>query len=68
MGTSVFILGKLMLLGNIFPQVEEAVTVLLKYVNTKEQKKLNRLYEHDNILLILVLKKIPQKEKKPKKM
>lgn len=49
-------------------QVEEAVTVLLKYVNTKEQKKLNRLYEHDNILLILVLKKIPQKEKKPKKM
>ena len=62
------ILGKLMLLGNFFPQVEEAVTVLLKYVNTKKGKKLNPFNEPDNILLILALKKIPQKEKKPKKM
>ena len=57
-----------MLLGNFFPQAEEAVTVLLKYVNTKKGKKLNPFNERDNIVLILALKKIPQKEKKPKKM
>ena len=58
-----------MLLGRIFPQVEQAVTVLLKYVNTKEGKKLKTfINEHHNILLILALKKIRLKEKKPKKM
>ena len=52
----------------LFSRVEKAVTALLKDVNTKEGKKLNPFDEHDNILLILALKKIPQKEKKPKRM
>ena len=68
MGTSVFILGKLLwLLLIFFPQVEQAVAALLKYVSTKEEKP-NPFKEHDNILLILALKKIPEKGKKPKKM
>lgn len=52
------------------PQVEQAVASisLLKYVSTKEGKKLNPFKERGNILLILALKKIPQKEKKPRKM
>ena len=56
-----------MLLANIFPQVEQAVAALLKYVSTKEEKP-NPFKEHDSILLILALKKIPEKGKKPKQM
>ncbi|KAK2571842.1 Ribosomal L1 domain-containing protein 1 [Acropora cervicornis] len=38
-----------------------------QYVSTKEEKP-NPFKEHDNILLILALKKIPEKGKKPKKI
>ncbi|XP_029191869.2 ribosomal L1 domain-containing protein 1-like [Acropora millepora] len=48
-------------------QVEQAVAALLKYVSTKEEKP-NPFKEHDSILLILALKKIPEKGKKPKQI
>ncbi|XP_068673151.1 ribosomal L1 domain-containing protein 1-like [Montipora foliosa] len=49
-------------------QVKLAIPALLKYVDTKKGKQLNLLNEHDNIQLIIALKKIPSRDKKPRKI
>ena len=49
-------------------KVKLAIPALLKYVGTKKGKQLNLLNEHDNIQLIIALKKIPSRDKKPRKM
>ena len=45
-----------------------AIPALVKYVSKKKGKQLHLLSEHDTILLILALKKIPNPDKKPRKM
>ncbi|KAL9957243.1 hypothetical protein ACROYT_G038856 [Oculina patagonica] len=49
-------------------QVELAVPALVKFVGEKKGKQLRLLNEHENILLILALKKIPNPDKKPRKV
>ncbi|KAJ7340318.1 Ribosomal L1 domain-containing protein 1 [Desmophyllum pertusum] len=49
-------------------QVELAVPALVKFVGEKKGKQLRLLNEHETILLILALKKIPNPDKKPKKI
>ena len=40
----------------------------MKFVGEKKGKQLRLLNEHETILLILALKKIPNPDKKPRKM
>lgn len=48
--------------------VELAIPALFKYVSKKKGKQLHLLNDHDTILLILALKKIPNADKKPRKI
>lgn len=48
--------------------MELAVPALVKFVSEKKGKQLRLMNEHETILLILALKKIPNPDKKPKKM
>ena len=52
----------------VFLQVDLAVPALIKYVEQKKGKKLNLLNDTDAIWLVLSLKKIPEADKKPRKM
>ena len=49
-------------------KVELAIPALLKHTDQKKGKQLHLLSDHDTILLILSLKKIPNPDKKPRKM
>ena len=49
-------------------KVELAIPALMKHTNQKKGKQLHLLSDHDTILLILSLKKIPNPDKKPRKM
>ena len=49
-------------------QVELAVPALVKFASQKRGKQLRLLNEHETILLILALKKIPNPDKKPRRM
>ena len=49
-------------------KVEQAIPALMKHTDHKKGKQLHLLSDHDTILLILSLKKIPNPDKKPRKM
>ncbi|CAH3036876.1 unnamed protein product [Porites lobata] len=49
-------------------QVELAIPALMKHTDQKKGKQLHLLSDHDTILLILSLKKIPNPDKKPRKI
>ncbi|XP_058964339.2 ribosomal L1 domain-containing protein 1-like [Pocillopora verrucosa] len=49
-------------------QVELAVPALVKFASQKRGKQLRLLNEHETILLILALKKIPNPDKKPRRI
>ena len=49
-------------------KVELAIPALMKHTDQKKGKQLHLLSDHDTILLILSLKKIPNPDKKPRKM